>query len=605
MPRDRCAGCSSPLADGARFCSNCGRAQRPPTLQPFGGVAPPPAQAEGSLPDSLPFHATEPSPVQGGANALPLPPVHLLPGTELGVYQVESVIGEGGMGVVYRAHDRARERTVAIKCLHTNLAGNPEIRRRFSREARVLRSWTHEHVVGVYDFVELEHILGIVMEHIDGLTMVQHVARWRGRVPYREVRSIFGGVLDAMEEGHRRGIIHRDLKPDNILVVADEIGLRPKIVDFGIAKILEGTTYTLSGAFLGTCSYMAPEQVKQPQSADARSDIYSLGITLYQLVTGRVPFESPNHFSVMMAHVTDAPTPPSAHRPDLPNALEALILDALAKAPGERPASCALFRQRLDEALVEHRPDEVAEGRESPPILRGSNGEEMVLVPAGLFLMGQQRRKVHLDAYYIDRTPVTNRQFKRFIEVTGYQPEDQNANRFLFQMRRGELPKGMEEHPVTYVSWEDARAYAAWAGKRLPSEAEWEKAARGTDGRRYPWGRAEPTARYANFDNRSRENGTSPVGAYPEGTSPYGALDMAGNVWEWCDDYDDPDFYADGPPRNPRNSRIPARNARLVMRGGSWMYGAQSLRVYTRQSFDARYRFADGGFRCARSASGR
>ncbi|EYF08544.1 serine/threonine protein kinase [Chondromyces apiculatus DSM 436] len=571
------------------------------------GISPPfLPQPEGGSADSLAFHPTEPSPHPGVPNTLPLPPVHLLAGTELGVYRIESVLGEGGMGVVYRAHDRARDRTVAVKCLHANLAGNAEIRRRFSREARVLRSWAHEHVVGVYDFVELEHILGIVMEFIDGLTLVQHVTRWRGRVPYREVRAVFGGVLDAMEEGHRRGIIHRDLKPDNILVVADEVGLRPKIVDFGIAKILEGTTYTLSGAFLGTCSYMSPEQVKQPQSADARSDIYSLGITLYQLVTGRVPFENPNHFSVMMAHVTDAPSPPSAHRPDVPPELEQLILDALAKDPSGRPASCAIFRQRLDAALADHLPDHVqGDGREVPPVLRGSHGEEMVLVPSGLFLMGQQRRKVHLDAFYIDRTPVTNRQFKLFVEVTGYKPEDQNASRFLFQMRRGEIPKGLEDHPVTYVSWEDARAYAAWAGKRLPSEAEWEKAARGTDGRRYPWGRAEPTPRLANFDNRSRENGTSAVGAYPEAASPYGALDMAGNVWEWCDDYDDPDFYADGPARNPRNNRPPARNPRLVMRGGSWMYGAQSLRAYTRQSYDARYRFADGGFRCARSASGR
>ncbi|HSN99359.1 MAG TPA: SUMF1/EgtB/PvdO family nonheme iron enzyme [Candidatus Nanopelagicales bacterium] len=603
MPRDRCAGCSSPLAEDARFCSACGRPTRADFAPPFVSPAAHPSPV---VAPPMAFHDTEPSPHPGPPppGTLPLPPVHLLPGTELGVYRIEHVLGEGGMGVVYRAHDRVRDRTVAVKCLHANLAGNAEIRRRFAREARVLRSWTHPHVVTVHDFVEHEHVLGIVMEHIEGPTLVQHVTRWRGRVPYHEVRALFGAVLDAMEDGHSRGVIHRDLKPDNILVVTDDSGLRPKIVDFGIAKILEGTTYTLSGAFLGTCSYMSPEQVRHPQTADSRSDIYSLGVTLYQLVTGRVPFESPNHFSVMMAHVTDPPTPPSAHRPDLPPGLEALILEALAKDPGARPPTCAAFRERLEVVLAEHDLPSPTSLQDQPQVLRGQHGEEMVLIPSGPFLMGQNRRKVHLDAYYIDRTPVTNRQFKLFIETTGYAPEDQNAARFLFQLRRGELPKGLEDHPVVFVSWDDARAYAAWAGKRLPTEAEWEKAARGTDGRRYPWGRAEPTPARANYDSRPQK-GTTPVGAYPEGASPYGILDLAGNVWEWCDDYDDPEFYADGPVRNPRNTRAPVAGGRLVMRGGSFMFGAQSLRAYARTSFDARYRFADGGFRCARSASGR
>jgi serine/threonine-protein kinase len=227
----------------------------------------------------------------------------------------------------------------------------------------------------------------------------------------------------------------------------------------------------------------------------------------------------------------------------------------------------------------------------------------MILIPEGPFLMGQHRRRVHVDAFYIDRTPVTNRQFKLFVDVTGYKPDDPDAARLLSHLHRGEIPRRLVDHPVVYVSWDDARAYAAWAGKRLPTEAEWEKAARGTDGRRYPWGRAEPSASRANYDNR--DGGTTPVGSCPEGASPYGVLDMAGNVWEWCEDYDDTGFYADGPPRNPRNTRRPAEGARLVMRGGSWMFGAQSLRTYARTSFEAHYRFAGGGFRCVRSVSGR
>src|SRR5262249_7973061 len=151
-----------------------------------------------------------------------------------------------------------------------------------------------------------------------------HLARWRGLMPYGEIRQIFGEVLVAMQDGHDKGIIHRDLKPDNILVPTTFGRPMPKIVDFGIAKILEGTTYTMSGSFLGTCAYMSPEQVKNPGLADTRSDVYSLGVTLYQLVTGRVPFESGSHFAVMMAHVGEPPKPPSELRAGMPAPLERL-----------------------------------------------------------------------------------------------------------------------------------------------------------------------------------------------------------------------------------------------------------------------------------------
>jgi formylglycine-generating enzyme required for sulfatase activity/predicted Ser/Thr protein kinase len=535
--------------------------------------------------------------VVGKGSQAPLPPMRLSPGTMLSVYRIETVLGEGGMGVVYRAHDEARDRTVAIKCLHTNLSGDPQIRRRFAREARVLASLGHPNVVSVYDYVEHEHILGIVMEFVDGVSLVQHLRRWRGRMPWSELKGLFGGVLDAMEEGHRQGIIHRDLKPDNILVLGGEGGVRPKVVDFGIAKILEGTTYTMTGAFLGTCAYMSPEQVQGAQEVDRRADIYSLGVTLYQLSTGVVPFESDNYFTVMMAHVHQIPKPPSELRPDLPPALERLILDALAKKPADRPPSCVDFRERLDAALAgvvqvqtSTRPSAL------PPVIRDSRGEEMVLIPAGPFQMGQERRQVYLDAFYLDRTEVTNVQFKAFLDVTGYRPED--AERFLSHCRFGKIPAGHEQHPVTYVSWEDARAYAQWAGKRLPTEAEWEKAARGTDGRKYPWGRSEPGPHRANYGNA--KSGPVPVGSFPEGASPYGLLDLAGNVWEWCEDFDDPSFYTAGPVHNPKNTRR-GEKALLVIRGGSWMYGARSLRTYARTSFEAHYRFADGGFRCARS----
>ncbi|MBX3211735.1 MAG: SUMF1/EgtB/PvdO family nonheme iron enzyme [Labilithrix sp.] len=597
-----CTACGGALAADARFCHLCGHALGAPAAASPAidgadpGAAPPLARPDTEL-ASTELAAAERAPAATGA----LPPMRLPEGTTLAVYRVEGVIGEGGMGVVYRARDLALGRDVALKCLHLNLAGDPEVRRRFVREARVLRTWSHPGAVAVYDFIEHEHVLAIVMELVEGENLAQHLARWRGKMPFDQIRSVVGDVLLAMDDAHASGVVHRDLKPDNVLVRNDAGRLRPKIADFGIAKVLEGTTYTVSGALLGTCRYMSPEQVKTPSLADHRSDIYSLGITLYELVTGRPPFDG-SHFSVMMAHVTNAPRAPSKLRPDVPPDLERLILDALAKAPDKRPASCAEFRRRLFDALPAGTEDVEAQAASSAPLpttIRGTGGHELVLVPAGPFAMGSSRRDVHVDALYIDRTPVTNAQFSVFLEATQYKPSDAGAKRFLAHFRNGKPPRGEEKHPVVYVSWFDARAYATWAGQRLPTEAEWEKSARGTDGRRYPWGRAEPKATHANF-GRGRD-GTTPVGTFPEGASPYGVLDLAGNVWEWCEDAYDEDFYENGPSMNPKLASSPKNKSGHVMRGGSFMYDARALRTYARMGFDPHYRFAEGGFRCAKA----
>ncbi len=593
-----CSSCGATLAAEARFCHRCGR---PVPSEPALPVSS--RTDEGAARgESTQLAPTELVRANEDVVTAELPPMRLPVGTTLSVYRIEGVIGEGGMGVVYRARDMAVGRDVAIKCLHMNLTGDPEVRRRFIREARVLRTFRHPGAVAIYDFIHGEHVLAIVMELVEGENLAQHLARWRGKMPFDQIRSVLGDVLLAMDDAHAHGVIHRDLKPANVLVRNENGRLRSKIADFGIAKVLEGTTYTVSGALLGTCRYMSPEQVKTPSLADHRSDIYSLGVTLYELVTGQPPFDG-SHFSVMMAHVANAPKAPSKLRPDVPPALESLILDALAKSPDKRPQSCAVFRERLFDAIPAG-VAEVVEASEAssgplPERLRDTSGHEMVLVPAGKFAMGPGRREVYVDAFYIDRTPVTNAQFATFLEATNYKPTDAGAKRFLAHWRDGKPPRGEDEHPVVFVSWFDARAYAAWAGRRLPTEAEWEKAARGTDGRRYPWGRAEPRPSHANF-GRSRDK-TTPVGSYPDGASPYGILDLAGNVWEWCEDVFDEDFYLNGPNMNPKLASKPNRKSGHVMRGGSFMYDARALRTYARMGFDPHYRFAEGGFRCAKS----
>jgi serine/threonine-protein kinase len=212
--------------------------------------------------------------------------------------------------------------------------------------------------------------------------------------------------------------------------------------------------------------------------------------------------------------------------------------------------------------------------------------------------MGPERRPVYLRSFYVDRFPVTNAQFATFLRSTGYRSEI--GAEFVSHFRDGAPPRGLEGHPITQVSWFDARAYAVWAGKRLPTEAEWEKSARGEDGRRYPWGKSEPDASRANY-GRLRAS-TIAVGSCPAGASPYGVEDLAGNVWEWCEDVDSPEFFLRGPSHDPCNRPQTGRHrdGRRVVRGGSWMYDARSIRTYSRSSFEPCAFSAGIGFRCVK-----
>jgi serine/threonine protein kinase len=585
----RCRACNETLPALARFCPGCGR-----PCQGGASIAGPAPAAGAAGPGTL-----------TDLRQRALPPRLIAPGTLVtDRYQIDGVLGEGGMGVVYRATDLQRERTIAIKALHASLMGDAGIRGRFKREAQLMLGWNHRYVARVHDVIEHEDLLAFVMEYVDGPTLEEHAQRWNGKLPYDDIRQIFTCVLEAMEVAHSVGIIHRDLKPQNILLTLDA-GAVPKIVDFGVAKVLEGTTYTMSGALLGTCRYMPPEQVESPQDVDHRADIYSLGVTLYRCVTGRCPFEGNSHFAVMMAHVQQLPEPPSAFRPHLPPALEQIMLQALAKDRAHRPQSCAAFRAAIEASLIDVTPTRIERESDPPRVVVEDDGNEMLLVPAGSFQLGPHRRVVLLDRFYLARHPVTNRQFQAFVEATGYAPTDTERYRFLQHFRNGRYPPELADHPVVFVSWTDARAYCRWAARRLPTEAEWEKAARGPDGNKYPWGRDEPTSELANFGQAraksyplSGEGGTAAVTAFPHSASPYGMEGMAGNVFEWCEDIDDPGFYLRGPDRNPRNT-IQLGEAPCVIRGGSWRYDARSLRTYARASFPPTFRLDTVGFRVA------
>jgi formylglycine-generating enzyme required for sulfatase activity len=259
----------------------------------------------------------------------------------------------------------------------------------------------------------------------------------------------------------------------------------------------------------------------------------------------------------------------------------------------------------------------------------------MVFVPEGNFIMGSNNgpdyekpeHAVWLDAFWIDQNEINNSQYINFVNESNYKTDAEIAHwSYMLEMASGKWIKvtgvnwkhpygpksdliGLENHPVSYMSWNDAYAYCKWAGRRLPSEAEWEKAARGTDNRIYPWGNQSPNGDLLNFADKNISIGwankliddgysySSPVGQYPEGASPYGALDMAGNVWEWVNDWYDPDYYlSQSIWRNPIG---PSTQSGRVLRGGSWYDSA----IVTRSTFRLGYYPMDGyayyGFRCA------
>jgi len=225
---------------------------------------------------------------------------------------------------------------------------------------------------------------------------------------------------------------------------------------------------------------------------------------------------------------------------------------------------------------------------------------DWVTIPAGQFLMGSDKlrdgaalsnempqHRVYLSKFRISRTPVTNAQYKQFVDATEHESPEHWEN--------GKIPSGKENHPVVWVSWHDAQAFCQWANVRLPTEAEWEKAARGTDGRIYPWGNEEPDKSRTNFGDAVGD--TTPVERYSDGVSPYGVVDMAGNVWEWTADWYDPNYYEVSPERNPTG---PEDGNNRALRGGSFRYGALNIRCAYRHGYDPDSYFGNFGFRVVR-----
>jgi len=273
---------------------------------------------------------------------------NIQPGQMLGLYRIISQIGRGGMATVYKAYQASIDRYVAIKVLPSQLAESKEFATRFHQEARIIASLEHPHILPVFDYGESDGVSYFVMRYMDAGTLKEKMIEGRP-LPLSDIDRLFTQLAEALSYAHSRGIVHRDLKPANVLI--DSHG-NVFLTDFGIAKLLESASprLTQTDAIMGTPAYISPEQA-QGHPVDQRSDIYSLGIILYEMVTGSVPFTAETPLAVLFKHISDPLPPPSLVKPDIPPVIEQVLLKALAKDPRDRFATAAEFVAAWERAL--------------------------------------------------------------------------------------------------------------------------------------------------------------------------------------------------------------------------------------------------------------
>lgn len=611
-------------------------------------------------------------------------------GEKFGDYEIVASLGKGGFGSVWKGVD-SNGTPVAVKVLNPQVLDNQQVVKKFFHEAMILAKLDHPGITRLLEFFPDGNNYAIVMEYVEGVELKKILQQQKGLLPFDIAMKIAKQVLDAFQYALQNGILHRDIKPGNIMI--DKHG-NAKIMDFGIAKMSSTASHDTAASMLSV-HYTAPERFDQSREVDARSDIYSLGLVLYELFAGRRPFSATETSQIMFAHLNEIPDSPSKFAHHLPPAVSGAVLKALEKDPEDRFQDFGQFSRALD-AKGEDAPDatiltdaditlimdtaggksdtgsvlgrgaaavkkhplgliaaaagivlifaaagyfsrqpspeiSVHSGNEpaltarapDPSAVKNSrgflefdhpaDGMPLVQIPAGEFIMGSDKysaerpaQQIFLDEYYLGKHLVSNEQFSKFIEATGYVTDAEKEGAGMVRIGRrwkkvGEanwrIPDGLigiegrENHPVSQVSYNDAVQYCRWAGRELPTEAQWEKAARGTNGSEYPWGDQDPDDTMANFDNLVGT--TTPVDRYEKGQSPYGIYDMAGNLHQWT-----ADWYATGE-RAMKNPSGPENGEERVVKGGSFSEGIESLRSASRDRYPPNFSSFLFGFRCA------
>ncbi len=320
-------------------------------------------------------------------------------------YTIEGEIGRGGMGVVYRARDERLQRRVAVKVLPPELAFSRDIRERFTREAQTAAKLAHPHIVPIHDVGEGQGIVYFVMGLIEGESLAARIRR-RGRVPAEETRRIMKETADALSAAHGQGVIHRDIKPDNILLEGTRG--RVMVTDFGIAKAMSGTsnaTLTSAGMAIGTPSYMSPEQAAGEREIDGRSDLYSLGVVAFQMLSGELPFNAPTVAGILMKHITE-PAPLLHEKfPDVPEDLSLAVARCLEKDPTNRWPSADGLRRSLESRNVSgYRPTGLGWKAETRPQTAAGRAGGRPIRP-----LGERPSPRPLDRSSTARPPISSR----------------------------------------------------------------------------------------------------------------------------------------------------------------------------------------------------
>jgi serine/threonine-protein kinase len=533
----------------------------------------------------------------------------------IGKYELEKFLG-GGMSHVYRARDTVIGRTVAVKILTEQGCADPEAKERFLHEARMAGNIQHENIISIYDYGEEQGRPFMVMEFLVGHDLRE--ALRSGSLGGLDDRvRIALQIARALEYVHSQKIIHRDIKPENVHLDANG---RAKLMDFGIAKS-EGLTLTKAGFALGTPYYMSPEQVLGEKVTEA-SDVYAFGIMLFEMLTGTKPLSGDTVERLFYMILNEPVNLEPLKQAGVPQEVADFIARCTAKKADDRVANFSQVCKELEGFL---RKPEPAAAAVAPVSAKSASGRNLViallliiaavaggliwynrpkstaplavtlqtetglmlLVDGGRFLHGPKKETAIVPPFYMDQTEVTNEAYARFC---------QNTNRPL----PTGFPKDRVDYPVVNVTIADATAYARWAGKRLPDALEWEKAARGVEGKVFPWS-DEPDPSRANVaDNPKTSKGLVPADSMPEGASPFKLLHMAGNALEYVRNEITPSVEA-----VDRFSKIlqppPAINEPWYsIKGGSFALPLAAAVPWEWSAVPARFSGADIGFRCVK-----
>jgi formylglycine-generating enzyme required for sulfatase activity/predicted Ser/Thr protein kinase len=525
-------------------------------------------------------------------------------------YEVEHLLKMGGMGSVYSVYDHRLKRRCALKELldvYVKEKDRGYAVKRFETEATLLANLVHPHLPRVTDFFVENGRYFLIMDLIEGIDLLEYLeGAGPPGLPEQEVVHIALQALDVLRYLHslRPPVIYRDLKPENLMITADR---KVFLIDFGIARLHE-TIGGIKKTPIGTQGYASLEQAQG--KTEPRSDLYSLGATMYHLLTGKAP--TPFHFP-----------PIRQENPHISKEMEAFLARTLKLLAVNRWTDAQAMRKALEDLArakgwLEEKSHDLPHARapsltatqpaappspEASTFVNPKDGTELVLVSEGEYVMGSTQNKeespphsIKLKQFYIARTPVTNEQFEEFVSQTGYKVEG------VWKAHRAAR---MEQHPAVGIAWADARAYCAWAGLRLPTEGEWEAAARGPVGLPYPWGNEWE-------DNRCNWKGTTdpeilqmragdqiaigtvPVGRIPAGASFCGVQDMLGNVWEWCSS-----LYRPYPWLETDGREDAAGSDERVLRGACWKSDRAVLRCSARKYYNPVILLLTVGFRGA------